>query len=285
MPRPKSLGSYAPLSTSYYRDDAILEAGERAELLYVRGLAYCAESPTDGYISDRQLTAVVGIGMRDVLKRASVLVSVGLWEKRDGGYVVRSWLKWNKSAEAIGRFLKRDRERKQTGIRTESARIPSGIRADSRDQYTSVHDTSVHDTERLPHPPPDPVLPIDIVTPDGATEPVPVKPTLDDHFAEFWSSYPRKVGKTSARTAWDRARKRATVPDILAGVRRMAADPNLPEPQFIPHPSTWLTRGGWDDEPAPARSVAASQNQALFAKWDENEARINAILLPPQIGA
>ena len=35
-------GSYAPLSSRYYKDDAIILAGERAELLYVRGLAFSA---------------------------------------------------------------------------------------------------------------------------------------------------------------------------------------------------------------------------------------------------
>lgn len=112
MARPKSLGSYAPLSATYYRDDAVLEAGEKAELLYVRGLSFCAEAVSDGFISDRQVVAAVGIGMRDANKRAERLVQVGLWERVDGGYVVRSWLKWNKSAEEIGRAQRKDRERK-----------------------------------------------------------------------------------------------------------------------------------------------------------------------------
>lgn len=112
MPRPKTLGPYAPLSSSYYRDDAILDAGEKAELLYCRGLAFCADASSDGFISDRQVTAVVGVGMRDATARARRLVDVGLWQRVDGGYVVRSWLKWNKSAEEIGRARKLDRDRK-----------------------------------------------------------------------------------------------------------------------------------------------------------------------------
>jgi hypothetical protein len=112
--RPKSLGSYAPLSATYYRDDAILEAGEKAELLYVRGLSFCSEAMSDGFISERQVVAVVGAGMRDTQSRAQTLVDVGLWERVDGGYVVRSWLKWNKSAEEIGRARKQDRDRKAT---------------------------------------------------------------------------------------------------------------------------------------------------------------------------
>lgn len=112
MARPKSLGSYVPLSASYYLDDALMEAGEKAELLYVRGLAFCANADSDGFISYRQVTSVVGVGMRDTSARAARLVEVGVWEAVDGGYVVRSWLKWNRSAAEIGRARKQDRERK-----------------------------------------------------------------------------------------------------------------------------------------------------------------------------
>jgi hypothetical protein len=146
MARPKVLGNYAKLSASYYRDDAILEAGERAELLYVRGLAYCSEAMSDGFISDRQLIAIVGVGMRDAAKRASLLVSVGVWTRVEGGYVVTSWLRWNKSAEEIGAALRRDRERKAhqdpSGTGQDSERIPDGIQADSDPLYKANQGTT-----------------------------------------------------------------------------------------------------------------------------------------------
>lgn len=41
--RVRRSGAYAPLSAHYYKDDVIDEAGPEAELLYVRGLAFCAE--------------------------------------------------------------------------------------------------------------------------------------------------------------------------------------------------------------------------------------------------
>lgn len=112
MARPKNLGPYAPLSATYYNDDAVLEAGEKAEVLWTRGLAFLSSSNSDGFITDRQVTAVIGIGMRDAPKRAATLVRVGLWERVDGGYHVRSWLKWNRSAEELGRARKQDRDRK-----------------------------------------------------------------------------------------------------------------------------------------------------------------------------
>ncbi len=78
--------------------------------------------------------------------------------------------------------------------------------------------------------------------------------TTADRFDEFWNHFPRKVGKDKARTAYESACKRADEETILQGAIRFANDPNLPEKQFIPHPTTWLNRGGWDDEPLPPRT-------------------------------
>lgn len=107
-------GSYAPLSAHYYKDDALAEAGERAELLFVRGLAFCADVLSDGFISDIQLTRFVGVGMTDATKRAKKLADVGVWIRDDerGGYVVRSWDKWNQSLDEIKEKQRKDAERK-----------------------------------------------------------------------------------------------------------------------------------------------------------------------------
>ena len=72
-------------------------------------------------------------------------------------------------------------------------------------------------------------------------------------FDEFWNTYPRKVGKQKARAKYAAAAKRADEETIIAGAQRLATDPNLPERQYIPHPTTWLERDGWEDEPLPPR--------------------------------
>lgn len=150
MPRPKSHGPYTPLAANYYLDDAVLEAKEHAELLFVRCLSFLATGDTDGFISDLQMRHAVGIGLRNVNGRIETLTKVGLLLHVDGGYEVRSYLKWNKSAEQIGRHLRRDRERKarkQAGVDPTSDRNPDGIRADSADHVTTRHVTSLHDTK------------------------------------------------------------------------------------------------------------------------------------------
>lgn len=124
-------GSYAPLSAHYYLDDAIGEAGEKAEVLYCRGLAFCANVVSDGLISDRQILTI-GVGLPGLAARADTLVKVGLWERVDGGYRVRSWLKWNRSREEIIELAERDTTRKRVRLEPDppSERNPNGIHAE-----------------------------------------------------------------------------------------------------------------------------------------------------------
>ena len=93
-----------------------------------------------------------------------------------------------------------------------------------------------------------------------------------DRFDEFWDAYPRKVGKKKARAKFAAAVKAAgDAQRVIDGAQRLAADPNLPEKQFIPHPTTWLERGGWDDEPLPARSLPRQvpQRKSEAEQWDD----------------
>jgi hypothetical protein len=138
-------GIYAPLSAQYFWDDRIDEAGEAAELLYVRGLAHCAASLTDGFISDRQLVRLVGVGLDNVEDRCKALTRVGLWvpDEPHGGVTVRSWLKWNRSREEIDELASRDAARKRMarGVRPESARTAPGVQEESARSPASYTDT------------------------------------------------------------------------------------------------------------------------------------------------
>lgn len=80
------------------------------------------------------------------------------------------------------------------------------------------------------------------------------KASEHDRFEEFWNTYPRRVGKQKAKAKFTAACKRASADEVIDGAQRLAADPNLPESQFIPHPTTWLERDGWEDEPLPDRA-------------------------------
>lgn len=112
---------HVKLAADYFDDDDIIDAGEKAELLYVRGLAFCKRNwETDGFISDGQLTRVVGAGLTTVQARAKKLVQVGLWAREEPdllgssrGYRVVGWLKWNPSAAEIEAHRRADADRKR----------------------------------------------------------------------------------------------------------------------------------------------------------------------------
>jgi hypothetical protein len=73
-------------------------------------------------------------------------------------------------------------------------------------------------------------------------------------FDEFWSIFPRKVSKRAALKAWEKELKAGTDPAIIIeGLKRQLPMLMAKDPQFIPHASTWLNGGRFEDELEPIR--------------------------------
>ncbi len=78
-------------------------------------------------------------------------------------------------------------------------------------------------------------------------------------FDEFWSAYPKKVGKDDARKAFMR---RKPDDELLASMLTAIAAQRESQAwtkdagQFIPNPSTWLNQGRWQDEPDSGQQSA-----------------------------
>lgn len=70
-------------------------------------------------------------------------------------------------------------------------------------------------------------------------------------FEAFWNAYPRKTGKKKAYDAWHAAKDRPALPVILAKIVELSKTDQWmkDDGKFIPHPSTWLNQGRWDDQP------------------------------------
>lgn len=113
-------------------------------------------------------------------------------------------------------------------------------------------------------------------TPCGGTPaPGAPEPSLNHHrtvsnrqrdareFDAFWAVYPRKVGKDAARKAWLSARKRAGLDEIVEGLRRFVSVTAGADPQFVPHPATWLNQGRWQDDQSHARNGPRSSSDDL----------------------
>ena len=96
------------------------------------------------------------------------------------------------------------------------------------------------------------------------TEPLEINYVQNDYeedFLQFWKIYPRSEGKAKAARAFRKALKIASFDTILAGVTRLANDPNKPSLTYIPHAATWLNDERWNDAPYPVRGNAKLQNQ------------------------
>lgn len=118
-------------------------------------------------------------------------------------------------------------------------------------------------------------------------------------FDEFWEAYPRKVGKEAARKAFDKCKPDLT---LLAEMLRAIETQSLKDQwrkdggQFIPHPSTWLNEGRWQDgettvEVAPSANKSLGDTQSYLAEQAEHAAKVEGQRLAriaakqPQTGA
>lgn len=70
-------------------------------------------------------------------------------------------------------------------------------------------------------------------------------------FSEFWSAYPKKVGKDAAvKQFTSRKIDDALLAEILTALAIQKQSPGWQKDggQFIPNPATWLSQGRWQDE-------------------------------------
>lgn len=93
------------------------------------------------------------------------------------------------------------------------------------------------------------------------------------YFEEFWKAYPKKVGKDAALKAFEKRKPtRELLDSMLAAiaVQRTLKKWIDDDGQYIPHPSTWLNEGRWQDEvtggPASQQPVDPDSRSAVEAE-------------------
>jgi hypothetical protein len=262
--KPRRLGNFAPMSAKYWTDSALMQAGEKAEVLYARVMSFCVDQRSDGFVSDIQLLRMVGHGMKDVMKRAQSLASTPtsdgdtLWSRDDErqGYWVTAWLRWNKSVDEIDALREKDAARKGNrppdsdgpghGRGSESGGNPDGIQSDSKGSPGPKTRQDKTTTTQGQHKD---------TAPDGGAL-----------FEAFWSAYPRRVGKAAAEKAWPKACKKLEGDRLVKAAGYWAglwANARI-EKQFIPYPATWLNGQRWDDEPPTPKLQAVSGGYVPF---------------------
>jgi hypothetical protein len=86
------------IDDGFFWNRKILELSKDAKLLFVAGLCHCAGQLTDGFVSNAavsSLSSFIGV------KRSAIaeLVNVELWHKREDGFDVHDYLKYQPTAE------------------------------------------------------------------------------------------------------------------------------------------------------------------------------------------
>lgn len=230
---------------AYYLDAALLRAGEPAEVLFLRGLAYCGGSDTRGRI-DKTVVPMIVAGKTQA--RTAALVREGLWLDQGDHYVVRSWDRWQDEHDRVASVRAGNRER-QRRLRDSRARDVTGA---VTDPVTLLSRVTSHPVSRD-------VTALDVDVDVDVEQPTPRKrPSVaePDGFPAFWLAYPRKVGKAAALKAYGKALKRTDAAALLAAVTVYAPTRRGQDPTYTPHPSKWLNDDRWQDEAAPEMTRA-----------------------------
>jgi hypothetical protein len=93
------------------------------------------------------------------------------------------------------------------------------------------------------------------------------KQLIEQKFEKFWDVYPKKVAKQAALKAFIKiSNLEATHEKILEGVERWKASNQWKDPQFIPHPTTFLNGRRWEDEIPEGGENYVASNKPKFAK-------------------
>lgn len=230
---------------------ALLDESPTALLMHLASILYCTTHLTDGHVAPVVARRKVGGAKSD----EDLLIRAGLWhppghdcpdcpQPAEGRIYVHDFLEHNEASSQVKRVSEKrsraararwDKERDAPAMQSASKLYANAMPEERREEKSRADQNT-----RSPAPP------------SSVRDPGP------DRFDEFWEAYPRKVGKQKARGKFAAACKRTDPQVVIDGARRLAADPNLPETQFIPHPTTWLEGDRWDDPPLPARAGATT---------------------------
>lgn len=243
----------------------ILAAGPIAALIQIRALCYASQNRTDGLIPHQALPLLLtGFDLLGITTGKSDFCEFGqnvtdidwpaemvrgtLWHPVPEGYRIHGFLEWNLSKKDYGLWKKKLSKGGQKGMK---ARWGTGLPSVTQD---ITHDITQVITQDITYP----VTRGSIATlglsslhsPDQ-TPNLKSKSEATD-FDHFWAAYPKKIGKKAARAAWEKARDKPAVVDVLQAIDRAKHSEQWRKEngQFIPHASTWLNQGRWDDEPA-----------------------------------
>ena len=100
------------------------------------------------------------------------------------------------------------------------------------------------------------------ITNNQISKPLSDKSGVDSGFTQFWKTYPSKVGKSAAETAWRKAKINGHLSEVLQAVEDQKQSRRWRE-GIIPNPATWINQKRWLDELEQPRQQTIERNP-----WD-----------------
>ena len=85
-----------------------------------------------------------------------------------------------------------------------------------------------------------------------------------DGFAEFWSAYPKKVGKGAAQAAWKKHKPDLAICIAAITTAKASRDWQKENGQYIPNPVTWINQMRWEDGETVSATPAEFDMQAFL---------------------
>ena len=230
---------YARFDIGMDENPKILMLSDAAFRALIESTLYCRRQLTDGFIDDRLVSRRWSIDVVEELSgndpdRPS-------WVKVDGGYQIHDFAEHQVTTADIQ--AKRDAG-KAGGLAKASKNVAPATKVLEQIASTSLAKTETEtETKRK-----------DLST--GAA----------DEFDQWYARYPRKEAKDAAKKAFTKARKSASLPELLSGLDQYSRAMAGKERQYLALPATWLNAGRWQDEiPTTTKPAASSPwNQEFY---------------------
>ena len=204
----------------YQRDTAHLSVTEHGAYLLMLQHFYATEKPLPvGKVLHRMLRA------QDKSEREAIDFIAGkFWTQTDAGLV-------NERAEQ--EISKAEHQR---SVNKEIGKLGGRPKR----KITESVSESVSESEPINNP---------NQTPDTRHQTNTPKPPPDG-FDDFWSAYPKKVGRPAAIKAFRSAKINGHLPEVLADIEDKAGSEAWTKAggQFVPNPATYLNQRRWEDQ-------------------------------------
>lgn len=230
--------------------------------LWYWALDFAQDGSLDKYEPEEIADAVLWEGEAADLMEA--LIGAGYIDQYDDGLGLHDW--YDYAGKLLDRrAADRERKRKSSGKKQSSDGVPTEVQrkgvGNLTDSIRTVPNSTVPNST-IPNTTED-------HTPDGDDTDVKKKPQelQDRRFAEFWKEYPAKVGKQAALKAWKKIKPDADLfSKIMEAIKAAKGSKQWQRDngQYIPHPTTWLNQGRWDDEISEEVSKHETANQQNY---------------------